>query len=109
MPVAVTPARNSRCNSKRQVYRAGVSIGFQQTGVSAKLAWLPRQAVTSVVTKQTGWRGAGTHEPVRKLVRTESDGAGHAGAGGEVVKGLHPALSRPSGINLSNTRARVLA
>ena len=43
---------------------------------------------------------------VRKLVRTESDGAGHAGAGGEVVKGLHPALSRPSGINLSNTRAR---
>ena len=40
-------------------------------------------AVTSVVTKQTGCRGAGTHEPVRKLVRTESDGAGHAGAGCE--------------------------
>ena len=62
-----------------------------------------------MVTKQTGCRGAGTHEPVRKLVRTENDGAGHAGAGGEVVKGLHPALSRTSGINLSNTRARVLA
>ena len=59
-----------------------------------------------MVTKQTGCRGAGTHEPVRKLVRTENDGAGHAGAGGEVVKGLHPALSRTSGINLSNTRAR---
>lgn len=43
---------------------------------------------------------------VRKLVRTERDGAGHAGAGGEVVKCLHPALSRPSGINVSNTRAR---
>ena len=47
---------------------------------------------------------------VRKLVRTENDGAGHAGAGagagGEVVKGLRPALSRTSGINLSNTRAR---
>ena len=62
-----------------------------------------------MVTKQTGCRGAGTHEPVRKLVRTERDGAGHAGAGagGEVVKGLRPALSRPSGINLSSTRARV--
>ena len=50
-------------------------------------------------------------EAVRKLVRTESDGAGHAGAGagGEVVKGLRPALSRTSGINLNNTRARVLA
>ena len=46
-----------------------------------------------MVTKQTGCRGAGTHEPVRKLVRTESDGAGHA-----VVKGLHPALLRPSGL-----------
>ena len=48
------------------------------------------------------------HEPVRKLVRTERDGAGPAGAGagGEVVKGLRPALSRTSGINLSNTRAR---
>ena len=59
-----------------------------------------------MVTKQTGCRGAGTHEPVRKLVRTENDGAGHAGAGGEVVKGLRPALSRTSGINASNTRAR---
>ena len=35
---------------------------------------------------------------VRKLVRTESDGAGHTGAGDEVVKGLHPALLRPSGL-----------
>ena len=35
---------NSRCNSKRQVYRAGVSIGFQQTGVGAKLAWLPSKS-----------------------------------------------------------------
>ena len=76
--------------------------------MAQRVAWLPRQAVTSVVTKQTGCRGAGTHEPVRKLVRTERDGAGHAGAGagGEVVKGLRPALSRTSGINLSNTRAR---
>ena len=49
--------------------------------MAQRVAWLPRQAVTSVVTKQTGCRGAGTHEPVRKLVRTESDGAGHAGAG----------------------------
>ena len=48
MPVAVTPARNSRCNSKRQVYRAGVSIGFQQTGVSA--------ALVSVVTKASGYQ-----------------------------------------------------
>ena len=56
--------------------------GLARHWLAPKLAWLPRQAVTSVVTKQIGWRGAGTHEPVRKLVRTESDGAGHAGAGG---------------------------
>ena len=55
----------------------------RKRGMAQRVAWLPRQAVTSVVTKQTGCRGAGTHEPVRKLVRTESDGAGHAGAGCE--------------------------
>ena len=43
-----------RCNSKRQVYMAGVSIGFQQTGC----------------------RGAGTHEAVRKRVRTDTKGLG---------------------------------
>lgn len=35
---------------------------------------------------------------VRKLVRTERDGAGHAGASDEVVKSLHPALLRTSGL-----------
>ena len=42
------------------------------------------------------------------LVRTESDGEGHAGAGSEPVKTLPPALLRPSGINVTNTRVRVL-
>ena len=83
-------------------------MGAVTAAVTAKPV-VTKAMVTSVVNTQTGWRGAGTHEPVRKLVRTERDGAGHAGAGGEVVKGLRPALSRPSGINLSNTRARVLA
>lgn len=40
----------------------------------------------------------GTQRPGTQLVRTESDGTGHAGAGDEVVKGLHPALLRPSGL-----------
>ena len=80
MPVAVTPARNSRCNSKRQVYRAGVSKSVsKETGVSASLV----SAEVSVVTKAsgyqrgyqaTGWRGAGTHEPVRSAVRTDQGG-----------------------------------
>ena len=45
MPVAVTPARNSRCNSKRQVYRAGASkmvtkaSGYQRGYQANRLPW----------------------------------------------------------------------
>ena len=69
--------------------------------MAQRVAWLPSKPVAVALVRK---------EAVRKLVRTESDGAGHAGAGagGEIVKGLRPALSRPSGINLNNTRARVL-
>ena len=61
--------------------------------MAQRVAWLPRQAVTSVVTKQPACVALVRSAQVRKLVRTESDGAGH-----EVVKGLHPALLRPSGL-----------
>lgn len=49
--------------------------------MAQRVAWLPRQAVTSVVTKQPACVALVRSAQVRKLVRTESDGAGHAGAG----------------------------
>ena len=42
--------------------------------MAQRVAWLPSKPVAVALVRK---------EAVRKLVRTESDGAGHAGAGGE--------------------------
>ena len=46
----------------------------RKRGMAQRVAWLPSKPVAVALVRK---------EAVRKLVRTESDGAGHAGAGGE--------------------------
>ena len=71
--------------------------GYSETalfGASENLSFQPqvsKRVSTGTCQNLTSWTVRSAQ--VRKLVRTERDGAGH-----EVVKGLHPALLRPSGL-----------